>query len=221
MKLKILLMLALVLGACSGAAQADDNGVASLTESSTTTATTAADPEAAAMAFTQCMRDNGVDMEDPTVDADGNVIPGRPTNLPDPGEGQQNAQGGPGGEFGEELRSAFEACGDLLVGTTFGFNNIDQTELQDQLLEFAQCLRDQGLEVADPDLSALGGPGGGGAGGGGLFGLDFQEPEVQAAMDACSDLLPNVGGRGFGGGPGGGQGGGQGGATTGDSGTDG
>ncbi|MGC2240084.1 MAG: hypothetical protein WA726_04540 [Acidimicrobiia bacterium] len=203
MKSKILIALIFVLAACSGQTQSG-GGVASLDDSSGTSTTTTiaqdADPEAAAMAFTQCMRDNGVEMEDPTVDGDGNVIPGRPTNLPQPGSGGQD---GPGGAFGEELRSAFEACGDLLSGTAFGFTPEDLTAIQDQLLEFAQCLRDQGLDVADPDLSNLAGGGDGGGRGRGLFGLDFQDPDVQTAVEACQDHLPNVGGLGGFGRPGG------------------
>jgi hypothetical protein len=195
MRFRALIALAVLLAACSGPAAGTDDGVASIDDSTaTTTAEAAADPEAAAIAFTECMRENGVEMEDPTVDADGNVLPGRPTDLPEPEEGE-NVQIGPGA-LGEDLQAAFEECGDLLDGTTFGFTPEDQTELQDQLLALAQCLRDQGLDVADPDLSN---PPGGGPQQGGPFGIDFQDPEVQAAMEQCQEFMPN-----FGGGPGGG-----------------
>ncbi len=197
MRSRALIALAVFLAACSGSASSGD-GVASLDGSTVTTlAETSADPEAAAIAFTECMRDNGVEMEDPTVDADGNVLPGRPTDLPEPEEGE-NVQIGPGA-LGEDLRAAFEECGDLLDGTTFGFTPEDQTELQDQLLALAQCLRDQGLDVADPDLSN---PPGGGPQEGGPFGIDFQDPEVQAAMEQCQEFMPNFGGGPGGGGPG-------------------
>ncbi|HEY4606899.1 MAG TPA: hypothetical protein VIH55_04550, partial [Acidimicrobiia bacterium] len=146
MKFKALLALGLLLAACGGTAEDTDQGVASLDDSSTTTiADETVDLEAAAVAFTECMRENGIEMEDPTVDEDGNVIPGRPTDLPEPDEGE-DGEGGPGGALGEELGAAFEECGDLLEGTAFGFTEVDQTELQDQLLELAQCLRDQGLD---------------------------------------------------------------------------
>ena len=153
------------------------------------------------------MRDNGVDMEDPTVDSEGNVVPGRPTNLGEPGEA------GPDSELRQSMEAAFDACGDLIGGTSFGFNQVDQTELQDQLIELAACLRDQGLEVADPDLSQLGpgnrGQNGAPGEGGGPFGIDFQDPEIQAALDVCEEFLPNFGGGGAGGGFGrGGAGGG-------------
>jgi hypothetical protein len=195
MRFRALFAIAVLLAACSGPAAGTDDGVASIDDSTvTTTAEPTDDPEAAAIAFTECMRENGVEMEDPTVDADGNVQPGAPTDLPETEDGE-NVQIGPGA-LGEDLQAAFEECGDLLGGTTFGFTPDDQTELQDQLLALAQCLRDQGLDVADPDLST---PPGGGPQEGGPFGIDFQDPAVQAAMDQCEEFMPN-----FGGGPGGG-----------------
>ena len=128
MRLRALIALAVLLTAC-GSNAGTDEGVASLDDSTATTlaAEEAADPEAAAIAFTECMRENGIEMEDPTVDADGNVQPGRPTDLPEPEEGE-NVQIGPGA-LGEDLQAAFEECGDLLGGTAFGFTPDDQTEL--------------------------------------------------------------------------------------------
>jgi hypothetical protein len=196
MRFRALLALAVVLAACGGGADDDGDGVASLDQSSSTTLSeeTESDPEAAAVAFTECMRENGIEMEDPTVDADGNVIPGRPTDLPEPDDNGQVRAGN--GELGEDLRAAFEECGDLLDGTAFGFTPQDLTELEDQLLELAECLRGQGLDVADPDLSGQGG----GPEGGGPFGIDFQDPEVQAAMDQCEEFVPGIA-DGEGGGP--------------------
>lgn len=185
----LLLLLAVGLAACGGAAADEGDEVASLSDTSTTAPVgEALDSEAAAIAFTDCMRENGVEMEDPTVDADGNVVPGLPTNLPNPEDGDESIGAG----LGEEMQGAFEECGDLLEGTAFGFTRGDVTELQDELLDLAQCLRDQGLDVADPDLSA--GAGGGAGPGGGPFAIDFEDPEVQAALEVCEEFLPNFGG---------------------------
>jgi hypothetical protein len=196
MRSRALLALAVVLAACGGEADDDGDGVASLDQSSSTTIAEAeeANPEAAAIAFTECMRENGIEMEDPTVDADGNVTPGLPTDLPEPDDNGQVRAGS--GELGQDLRAAFEECGDLLDGTAFGLTPQDLTELEDQLLELAECLRGQGLDVADPDLSGQGG----GPEGGGPFGIDFQDPEVQAAMDQCEEFVPGIA-DGEGGGP--------------------
>jgi hypothetical protein len=194
MRFRAAIALALVLAACGSGSNDGEEGVASL-EEPTVTATTTAEPvdaETAAIAFTECMRENGIDMEDPTVDSDGNVIPGRPTDLPEPEDGEQ-VQVGPG-ELGEDLRAAFEECGELLEGTAFGFTAGDQSELEDQLVELAACLRAQGIDVADPDLSN---PPSGEPGEGGPFGIDFEDPDVQAALEACQEFVPN-----FAGGPG-------------------
>lgn len=190
--------LALLVAACGGAADANE-GVASLNDSSfldsVESAPAALTEEEALLAFTQCLRDNGVDVEDPTVDADGNLRLTRP-NSPGQAEGQ-----GPG----EEFRGAREACSDLLAGVTLGFQDLDQTELQDQLLEFAVCMRDNGYEqMPDPDLSGFGTPGQGGRG---VFGeIDRDDPDFQAAQEACEDILAGLprgpGGGGRGGGPG-------------------
>ena len=84
----------------------------------------------------------------------------------------------------------------------------DQTELQDQSLVLAQCLRDLGHDVADPSLDD--GPGGLGA----MFGaLDREDPSVQADLEACQAEAFGEDGAPFGGagGPGGrGAAGGQG-----------
>lgn len=133
--------------------------------------------EEQALDFVQCMRDNGVDMADPTVDADGSV------NLTPPG--------GPGGDdIDEDVgQAAFDACSDRLEGASFLPSDDDLTDIEDQLLEVAQCLRDEGIDVDDPDLS-------GGIAGtpGGPFGPDFDpdDPATAAAIDVCSGLFTGI-----------------------------
>lgn len=200
----------LLVAACGGVA-ADDGGLATLEggdsdETTTTTAAaTEADTEEAALEFSQCMRDNGVpDFPDPNfTQGGGGVIVGGPDGE-DPGFDPQS----------DEVQAAFEACGELLEGAAFGpgGGDFDATELQDNLLAMAECLRDQGLEVDDPDLSnfgpAAGGPppddeasvseDGEGPQGQGftIFGdLDMDDPDVQAAMETCQGEV------GFGPGP--------------------
>ncbi len=152
---------ALLLAACGGS----DDGAAQVATLSTgdvaaaTDTTVAVDTQEALLAYAQCMRDNGVDMQDPTVDADGNV------------------QGGFGPESGidprsDEFQTAQEACGDLMEGVSLGGGpgggRFDQTAIQDGLDEFTECLRDEGLDVDDVSLPEPGdGPPGGGAAPGG------------------------------------------------------
>ena len=153
--------------------------------------------------FADCMRENGVDFPDPVVEADGTVRFGFR-----PGTGGAGALQ----ELGRDpdLPAAREACEDLLEGLSFGpgSGNFDTTELQDTLLEFARCMRDNGVDMGDPDLSNFGrgggddGPGGGDDGpGGGPFGdaIDFGDPDVAAALEVCQeevDIRFGGGGRG-------------------------
>ena len=147
-------------------------------------------PEDVFLMFAQCLRDEGLDVSDPDFSS------GR----------------GPGGILRDidrqdpEVRAAMEVCRPLIQNSRPELTSEEQAERQDAQLAFAACLRDQGLDVADPDFS-----GGGGGGGGFLRGgdIDLQDSGVQAAIETCRDEVPNFGGRGGpgGGGPGrGGQG---------------
>ncbi len=129
-----------------------------------------------ALAFADCLRDEGLDVNDPTVDATGSVDM---TTLSD----------GNVAQLLSENEAAFDSCQPLLEGGNFGpgGGEFDQTEIQDQLVEFAGCLREEGLDVRDPDISgglaaAAGGPEA-------LFGLDLQDPQYEAEVNACSGLL--------------------------------
>ena len=141
--------------------------------------------EDAAFAFTACLRDQGLDVDDPTTNADGSI--------------DLASIFGPGGAGGINpndgaTQDAFEACGELLEGASFLPDDDDLTELEDNFLEFTQCLRDQGLDVADPDFSQ--GFGGGGAGGP-LGDLDPSDPAIADELAACQSVF---GGGPFGGG---------------------
>jgi hypothetical protein len=189
--LPLLAVIALVAAACGG--NGADSGVASL-EASEDEALVASgdepiagvDQEAAALEFAACMRDNGVDMEDPTVDADGNIR----LNF------RGNAGPGEEGFDREMVGAAREACAEYRDALSFGFEDRDTAEFQDQILEFASCMRDNGYDMADPDFTAAG-PGGGGepgAGGGGPFGpIDPEDPAFQQGMEACQDVLSGTG----------------------------
>lgn len=197
--ISMLMAISVAVAACSSA-EADQ--VATLSEApdevaaETDVPTTQDEDQEALNEFAACMRDNGVDgFEDPVVNADGSVDFG--------------ANGGQvGAEDRDVLQAAFEECGDLIEGLSIapGDGDFDVTEIEDQLVAFAACMRDEGIDMDDPDLSNFG-PGGGGQGdgaaGGGPFGdLDLDDPGVQAAFEACQGE--------FGFGPGGGGPGGPG-----------
>ena len=166
---------AIVAAACTTNA---DQGVATLTDAVGTddqpeNVQTEMTTEEAVLAFAACMRDNGIeDFPDPEIADDGSVAFGL----------------GGGGQVGdvdrEALRTARNACSDLLEQAGIGPGAGDRTEIEDQLVEFAACLRDNGLDVPDPDFSRQ-------PGAGGVFGgtLDPSDPDTAAALESCQDLF--------------------------------
>jgi len=205
----LLIAVAGLLASACGGSDGDGDGVATLEADETATTIvdsdqpdTDVDSEQAMLDFAACMRDNGVDIEDPTVDASGNLQFGG--FRPGPGEDQA--------EFDRDaIGDAMEVCGESLEGVALGIGGrgeVDFTELQDTLVEYAACMRENGYDMDDPDFSGAG-PGSGG--GGGAFGeIDPDDPDFVAAQEACQDLLGDTfGGPGVGGPPPGGAGGGD------------
>lgn len=187
-----LLAFGLIAGACSD--NGSDSGVASLEgqlqdDATREEAVQTMTEEEAIFAFTACLRIEGIDVEDPEVDADGNLRPPRPRDV--------------GEEDREAMRTAFQACGEYLEDATFGFTGGDDAEREDMLVEYASCMRENGYDMPDPDFSAPREPG---QGGGGPFGggIDPEDPAFQAAHEACADVVGDLGRiPGAGGGPGG------------------
>lgn len=183
----------LTLAAC--ASGGGDDGVATLGQGdgsgADASASPSVDPEDALAEFAECMRDNGIeDFPDPQIDENGGIT------IQAPGGG---GDGAPSEEDLEDLQAAMEACQDLLPqGLGPGeISEEDQAAFQDALLEYAQCMRDQGIDYPDPALSEGGGFIGGGEG------FDPNDPDFQAADEACRPILDDV----FqGAGPGGGSG---------------
>ncbi len=156
----------------------EDTGEAAAADSDTGAAAAGTDEEQA-LAFADCMRSEGIDFPDPEVDAVGSV------NF-----GFGNGGGDAARTFArdDDFAEAREACGDLIDGASFLRSADDLTELEDTFLAAAECLRDEGIDVGDPDF------GGGGAGGGGPFGADFDadDPATAAAIEACEDVFTNL-----------------------------
>lgn len=195
MKLKMLIPLLVAFGLLAAACSSDsaDTGVASLEGGDTGTVSEEVDTgsvsqEDAVMAFTACLRDEGLDVDDPIVDDQGNLRPPRIRDLSDIDR--------------ETAGAAMEACASHLDGVTFGLDSEDRTEREDELLAFAACARENGYDMPDPDFSNMGAPGSGG--GGPFAGIDRDDPAFQAALEACSDVfsagapIPGGGGGGRG-----------------------
>ena len=138
------------------------------------------DQDAARVRLQECLREQGVD-------------------LPEGGPGQGGGDGDEPPDIDrEELQEAMEACDEFRDDAFGDITDEDRQEMQDAFAKFAQCMRDEGLDI--PDIE----PGGGGPPGGGGNQLDMDDPDVQAAIEQCQDELPQ-------GGPGGGPGPGPGG----------
>jgi hypothetical protein len=114
--------------------------------------------------YTQCMRDNGVKMDDPVLDADG----GGGITIRD------DANADPA-----KRRAADAKCEPLLGGGDGESGKVDPAEAE-ALRKWAKCLRENGLsDYPDP------GPDGA------QRALDPNDPTESAAMAACDKVRSN------------------------------
>lgn len=167
-------LLALSAAACSDSND-DDGGVASVDGSATESASEDEGEELdgfeEALAYSECMRDNGVpDFPDPEQNGKGGVGLSLPEGM-DPKD--------------EEFKAAEEACEDLMPGPGEG-ETLDP-EVYEELLDYSECMRENGVEgFPDPEPN------------GGIMmnddmGFDPQSEEFQAADEACAELRPDGG----------------------------
>ncbi|MGZ4700473.1 MAG: hypothetical protein ACXV5U_05890 [Ilumatobacteraceae bacterium] len=149
--------LALIATACGSGKNASAQ-VASLGSTTGTTpdTTSPANTQEALLKYAACMRTNGVNMADPTFDADGNPTGG--------GFGRNSGVDRSSAAF----QAAQKVCGNLLQGVRLGGGgrNFDPTAIQNSLNDFTACLRTEGLQVDDITFARPGGAGNGGTGGG-------------------------------------------------------
>ena len=133
------------------------------------TSATENDQDAAQVRLTECLREQGLEVPDPA----------------------QQGGGPPEGLDMDELRAALDGpCREEQEGAFGDVTEEDQQEFQDAFQAFAQCMREEGIDV--PDITPGEGPPDAG-------GIDMDDPDVQAAQEKCSDELPQGG---FGGGGG-------------------
>jgi hypothetical protein len=172
----------LLVGACSGGTTGE-RGIATLaTQAPADGAAQAAptvrpslspdDREDALLAYAACMRENGVDMPDPQFGLDGKANMGTLFAGLD--------------EDDAEVQAATEAC-DAFLPSSLADDPVLQAERQTVLLKFAQCMRDNGVEMDDPVA-------GGGPGRGPMATLDQNDPTVAAGLEVCRPLLGTMGG---------------------------
>lgn len=137
----------------------------------------APDPEFqdAMVEFAECMREHGIDMPDPQSDGNGFVVvEAAPAGRrPSPSEN-------------EEMEAADEACKHILddVAGSFRPDPEQEAEMREQALEFAECMREHGVDFPDPQFGdngdvtvGIGGPDAGG--------IDPNDDDFQEAQEAC------------------------------------
>ena len=119
----------------------------------------------------RCMREHGVDMPDPTFGERGGVVMAAGDVDPEAFEAANEACG----DILEELRSSFEPPGPE-----------EQERQREQMLAFAQCMREHGVDMPDPQFDENGGVG---IMIGGPDGPPIDPETMQAAQEACGGLM--------------------------------
>ncbi|MFV2062683.1 MAG: hypothetical protein ACC726_04110 [Chloroflexota bacterium] len=66
----------------------------------------------------------------------------------------------------------------------------EEVDSQDALLQFASCMRDNGIDFPDPQFGVGGGPFGGD--GSGLAGIDLSSSDFLDAVEACQSFLESL-----------------------------
>ena len=175
------LALTLAVAACGGGAKS--GGVASLNGSDKPTASTNAggsqDERQAALNFAKCMRQHGIDMPDPKFTGNGGIT--------------QEGPSGPGskGPDDPKFKAAQQACQKYMPnGGTGKKPNAQQLQ---QMVQFARCMRQHGIDVPDPNPNSGGIEVHSGSGENGRQGPNPDDPKFKAAQQACQKLLPNAG----------------------------
>lgn len=142
-----------------------------------------AEQEEARLEFAECMRENGVDMPDPQPGQAGMVF------------GVKNGPGGKSTGINPDdpaTKRAMAACDDKLEAIRQDVSPEEKEQFKEDALAFAECMRENGVEMPDPQFSGdgkvkmrIGGPGSGGP--------SPESPAFQRAQEACQDEMPGDG----------------------------
>lgn len=153
--------------ALAGCSSSDDTGVATAAGGDQGATAAAASPstslsvEDQRLAFTQCLRDHGIDVPD------------------------QGAQPSPGSvDFSSKtFQQAFAACRDKLPADSgFGPGASMSADQQAKFLKMAACMREEGIDVPDPKFDANGGLDLGAL----ATKINPTDPKVRKALQTCA-----------------------------------
>lgn len=164
--------LALATLAACGSEKTNNNGVASVNGGAKTdpsaSPSASMDPKDAQLKFAQCMRENGVDMPDPTDGQKGAAITLK--------KGQM-----------DKMEPAMKKCRPILQAGGV-IPNMNDPKVKDQMLKFAQCMRKNGVDMPDPSADGsmmMRAQKADGA----------SKDTAEKAMEACKEFAPNGGRR--------------------------
>jgi hypothetical protein len=121
--------------------------------------------EEEALEFTECLRAHGVEVEDPKP-------------------GQTNIEVGGSGD--PTTKKALAACNGKLGSAGQELSSEEDEEFREGALALAQCMRENDIEMGDPEFL---GPG--------KFhldieGIDTESPAFEAAQETCQGMLPET-----------------------------
>jgi hypothetical protein len=167
----LLLVLALAIGACGGGG-GNNNGVVSLDGGKATTTTRAgggkANDRQRALNWARCLRQHGINMPDPTFDAQGRMAMQMPAGV---------------GPDDPKFKAAEQACQQYAPSAA---PEKADPQLQQQMVAYARCMRQHGINIADPKP-------GEGINVDGDKGVNPNDPKFKAADQACQRYQPNGG----------------------------
>jgi len=99
------------------------------------------DNEALMMEFTECLRNEGLEVVDPKVDADGNI------EKPETVDGAMIPK--------VEWIAAWEVCGEIIENFTFEQKEVDRSAQLDQYVGLATCMQDAGFDIEEPTAETI------------------------------------------------------------------
>ena len=191
----LLLLLSLTItvatAACAPRAN-DDVGVATLDVGSASgegpSEAVTEDAEQAMLEYTQCLREQGLNVPDPEFDEDGRIVVQQSTGGGGAEGGDEGAGAQPERFTPDAFAEAQKVCGDPPKEAMPEFSPEDQSAMQDAALEFAQCMREHGIDMPDPQIDGDGGVMMQRAGEVG----DINDPGFQAAQEKCQEAFADL-----------------------------
>jgi hypothetical protein len=163
----VLLALALAVAGCGGGNN-EPGGVASLDGGKATRAAGGGDQRQRALAYARCLRQHGIDMPDPKFDAQGRMAMQLPAGV---------------GPDDPKFKAAEQACKQYAPS---GEPEQVDPQTQRQMVAYARCMRQHGINIADPKP-------GEGIGVDGEAGVNPNSPKFKAADQACQQYAPQGG----------------------------